>query len=414
MRAHFRYVSPIGCRSVRPDRRLQEAAVTRIVFVIPTLDQSGAERQLTLLACGLVRRGFDVQVVALNRGGYYRKVLENAGIPVFVTGKRFRMDVLTWWRLRRLLHRLQPDIVQSLIFAASSFVRLPGVCPPGTPIIVSERCVDTWKSGWQKSIDRRLARRMTVMTANSQSVADFYRDEIGISAERLRVIPNGVPEPPGAPGGTLHRELGLPENTRIIGFIGRLAAQKNLKDLVWGFHLIRQAAPEPVALVLIGDGPERDRLADFLTDLGTRHLVHFLGHRSDAASLLADFSVFCLPSAFEGMSNSLMEAMIAGIPCVVSDIPANRELIQHEETGLTYPVGKAPQMAQAVLRLLNDAQECQRLSRNAQRLIRTEYSVDMLVRRHIALYEEILSQNGVPQASRTAQQTTGPAAGSRN
>jgi glycosyltransferase involved in cell wall biosynthesis len=363
----------------------------RIAFVIPTLDQSGAERQLTLLAGGLPRNQYEPHVIALNRGGHYADVLRDQGIPVHVLGKRFRFDPLTWWRLRSLLHRLQPQIVQSFIFAANSCVRLPGVCPPNTKVIVSERCVDVWKSDWQRSLDRKLAGRMHMMTANSESVAAFYRDEIGITDDRLCVIPNGIPDASLPGSGKLHQELGLPVDCRIIGFVGRLAPQKNLRDLVWGFHLIKQAAPSPVALVMIGEGPQRDGLAQFLTDLGTRDLVHFLGHRDDASELMQDFSVFCLPSAFEGMSNSLMEAMACGIPSVVSDIPPNLELIRHEENGLTFPVGKAPDLARAVLALLQDDALSQRVGQAAQELIVTEHNVAKLVLCHEELYQQLLS-----------------------
>jgi len=367
----------------------------RIAFVIPTLDQSGAERQLTLLAGGLPRGQYEPHVIALNRGGHYADVLREQGIPVHVLGKRFRFDPLTWWRLRSVLHRLQPQIVQSFIFAANSYVRLPGVCPPNTKVIVSERCVDVWKSDWQKSLDRKLAGRMDAMTANSDSVAAFYRDDIGIADDRLCVIPNGVPEARPYASGKLHQELGLAPDCRIIGFVGRLAPQKNLRDLVWGFHLIKQAAPSPVALVIIGEGPQRDNLAQFLTDLGTRDLVHFLGHRDDASELMQDFSVFCLPSAFEGMSNSLMEAMACGIPSVVSDIPPNLELIRHEENGLTFSVGKAPDLAKAALTLLRDDTLSRKLGKASQDIIAAEHSVAALVKRHEELYQRLLSPTGM-------------------
>lgn len=375
----------------------------RIAYVIPTLDQSGAERQLTLLAGGLPRDACEPHVIALNRGGLYADALRNQNIPVHVLGKRFRFDPLTWVRLRSCLQSIRPHIVQSFLFAANSYVRLPGVCPAGSRVIVSERCVDSWKSGWQKQTDRWLAERMDMMTANSDSVAAFYRETIGVSDRLITVIPNGMPTPERNRPNRLRAELGLPEECRIVGFVGRLAAQKNLRDLVWAFHLFKQAAAGPVALVLIGDGPQRDSLASFLTDLGTRDLVHFLGHREDANELMQDFSVFCLPSAFEGMSNSLMEAMSTGLPCVVSDIPANTELVEHEQTGLLFPVGEAPELARALLRCVNDPEFSEQLGAAARDRIERDYSVDSLVTRHHRLYQMLMGAE-VTQAAATQEQ----------
>ncbi len=362
----------------------------RIAYVIPTLDQSGAERQLTLLASGLPRDKYEPHVIALNRGGYYAQLLKDHKIPVHVLGKRFRLDPLTWIRLRSRLQSIRPQLVQSFIFAANSYVRLPGICPGGSKIVVSERCVDSWKSDWQKSLDRKLAGRMDAMTANSQSVADFYREEIGVSADRLHVIPNGVPGLPVAEPGQLHRELRLPAECRLIGFVGRLAPQKNLRDLVWAFHLFMQSTSSPVRLVFIGDGPQRDSLAQFAIDLGRREIIHFMGHRPDAAALIQDFSIFCLPSAFEGMSNSLMEAMALGVPCVVSNIAPNRELIQHEKNGLIFSVGNTRELAKTLLQCVNAEEFCSQLGKSARDSVAREYSVAALVQRHNDLYQRLL------------------------
>ena len=376
--------------------RIQQITVApiRITYVIPTLDQSGAERQLTLLAKNLPKPDYDVNVIALNRGGFFQQELEAAGIRVDILQKRFRFDPLTFVRLRKLLKSQQPDVVQSFLFSANSYIRFPGVCPAGAKIVVSERCVDTWKSGWQLSMDRRLRSRMTAMTANSESVAEFYRTAVGVDAERIAVIPNGIPQPtePSETPTGLREELGLAENSKLVGFVGRLAPQKCLKDLIWAFQLLHQVVDD-VFLVLAGDGPERDRLAEFATSVGCRDKVFFLGHRNDAADVIRQLNLFCLPSSFEGMSNSLMEAMSSGVPVVVSDIPANLELVTHEETGLTFPLGKSPEMTRTMARILNDSDLAERLQKSAAEKMKTKHSVEQLVSRHIELYERLTTEN---------------------
>ncbi len=381
------------CDCVLPLRLAAEAPpLISIVFVIPTLDQSGAERQLTLLATHLPQDEFRVHVIVLNRGGYYAAELQQSGISVDVLHKRFRFDPLTLLRLRKRLRELKPDIVQSFIFAANSYVRLPFMVPSGCKVIVSERCVDSWKSAWQLRLDRLLVNRMAAMTANSASVAEFYREHASVPDVRIAVIPNAVAGDVRSTAGTgLRGELGLAENVRLVGFVGRLAKQKCLKDLVWAFQLLHQVVDDEVALVLIGDGPERDAIAEFAVAMDCRDKVHFTGHRDDAADLIAQMDVFCLPSSFEGMSNSLMEAMARNVPVVVSDIPANRELVTNEESGLTFPHGKSPDLTKAVKRLLTDASLSQRLAAAAKKKIVEEHSVDMLVERHQTLYRQVLN-----------------------
>lgn len=364
--------------------------VIRIALVIPTLDQSGAERQLTLLAASLPREHYQVKVFALNRGGHFAAELARAGIDVEVLGKRFRLDPLTWYRLREGLHRFRPQIVQSFLFAANAYVRLPGVCPAGCRIVVSERCVDSWKSGWQLQLDRLLVGRTAAMTANSQSVADFYAEH-GVPRERLTVIPNGVPMlNTAADRAWLRQQLGLRPEDRVVGFVGRLARQKRLEDLTWAFQLLHQVV-EHARLVLIGDGPERDEIARLAVKLTCRDKMVFAGHRADAYRLMQGLDAFCLPSEFEGMSNSLLEAMSLGLPVVVSDIPANRELVVHEQNGLTFPLGNAPEMTKALKRVLDDRQLAAQLGTAASRLIAEHYSVEQMVARHEQLYQRLLA-----------------------
>ncbi len=361
----------------------------RLAFVIPTLDQSGAERQLSLLATSLPRDQFLVKVFALNRGGYFADFLSSHGIEVEILQKRFRFDPFTYIRLKRSLSKFQPQIVQSWLFSANSYVRFPGVCPHGAKIIVSERCVDSWKSRWQLALDQKLARRMEYLTANSRAVAHFY-EGLGVAPNQIKVIPNGIPIPEHPPDtSALRREFQIADNVFLLGFAGRLAPQKRLADLVWGFQLLRQVH-DNVRLVVIGDGPERIRLQEFAQHFGCLNQVVFTGHRADAYNLISGLDAFCLASEFEGMSNSLMEAMSTGVPCVVSNIDANRELIEHEKTGLVFPLGRSPELAKAVIRLIENRSLGHSLGQAGREWIKSHHSVELLVDAHLALYRQLI------------------------
>ncbi|MCP4512792.1 MAG: glycosyltransferase [Fuerstiella sp.] len=339
-----------------------------------------------------MQSGIDVSVIALNRGGFYAQELSRAGVQVDVLSKRFRFDLLTYFRLRRRLYQLQPDIIQSLLFSANSYVRLPGIAPKSSKVIVSERCVDTWKSGWQLKTDRRLFGRTDAMTANSESVAEFYATNAGVPRDLITVIPNGQPvladDGPVSTGPTLREEIGLSADARVVGFVGRLAPQKCLPDLVWAIQLLYQVINN-VYLVVVGDGPVRDQLAELARSFDCRDRVIFLGHRADAIALTRQFDAFCLPSSFEGMSNSLMEAMALKVPVVVSDIPSNRELVQHEQTGLLFPLGDGAAMMKALKQVLENTELAERVGRAGLNLITEHHSVEQMVQQHIDLYQKL-------------------------
>ena len=167
----------------------------RLLLVIPTLVRGGAEKQLVLLAAGLPRDEFDVQVAVLTRTGPWEAALRQAGIPVHVIGKRWKLDPFAYWRLRRLMKQLRPDIVHTWLFAANAYGRQAAWAAGVKHIVAGERCVDPWKNGLQLSIDRVLARRTERIVTNSSGVRDFYAGH-GLPADKFTIIPNGVPPAP--------------------------------------------------------------------------------------------------------------------------------------------------------------------------------------------------------------------------
>lgn len=379
-------------RSIVPlikDYRL--VAKTRVVLLIPTLDRSGAEKQCTLLAARLPRDQFDVHVIALTRGGPHAADLIAAGIPLTIIGKQFKFDPSTFWRLRRELKRLQPDILHTWLFAANSYGRLCANAVPNAKIVVSERCVDSWKAGWQLWLDRRLISRTDRLVGNSQAVVDFYR-ELGVPAEKLSCIPNGIDLSSAAISNEdrilLRHEMKVPPDAFVAGYIGRLARQKRVEDLIWAVETLRQIRTR-LHLVLIGTGPEREKLEEFARNVNCSEQAHFLGHREDAVRFLNGFDVFCLASSFEGMSNSVMEAMAAGLPVIASDIAANRELVVHNETGFLCKLGDAVGFMQYLRRLIDEPGLGERLGAAGRERIRTLFSIQNMIDGYAELYRQL-------------------------
>lgn len=362
----------------------------RVLLLIPTLDRSGAEQQLTLLATHLPRDGFEVRVATLTRGGPFVDVLKEAGIPVIHLRKRFKFDPVALWRLRRLLRDWQPDILHTWLFAANSYGRLAMSRRRRCKVIVSERCVDSWKSGWQLWLDRRLVSRTDLLVGNSRSVAEFYQ-QLGIPHDRLRVVHNGIDLPAESSALPRNETLAawdIPANARLVGYVGRLAPQKRLRDLIWAFELLRSLR-DNTYFVIVGDGPEKAALQRFARDVQADQQIRFLGHREGARQLFPLFDVFWLASDFEGLSNSVMEAMAAGVPVVASDIPPNRELVVPGETGFVVPVGDRVAFAQFTAKLLAEPELSQRMGAAARERIRTEFSIDKMVAGYVALYREV-------------------------
>jgi glycosyltransferase involved in cell wall biosynthesis len=361
----------------------------RILYVIPTLDRSGAEKQLALLAARLPRPEFEAEVCALTRGGPYEAELRDAGIPVTVLKKRLKIDPAAAWKLHHLLKRGRYDIVHTWLFAANWQGRAMALFHRVPVVIASERCADEWKGALERTLDRVLAPHTDAIVANSRAVCDFYLAQ-GIDQNKVVLIPNGI-VPGAAPTvnrATLLQQFDVPPDAQVLGFVGRLWVQKRVRDVIWATEVLRNIKPN-LFLLIIGDGPERESILEFTRKIQLMHRVRFLGQRDDVPQLLSAMDILVQPSQFEGMPNSVMEAMNVGLPVVASDIPGTNELVVDGETGLLYPTGDTKALAIRLNRLLDDSVLRARLGQAGQCRVREEFSVVKMVDAHLRLYRRL-------------------------
>jgi glycosyltransferase involved in cell wall biosynthesis len=362
----------------------------RVLEIIPTLVRGGAEKQMTLLATRLPPQEFDVHVAVLTHSGPYEETLASHNIPTNFIEKRWKLDPPAYWKLRKVIRNLRPDLVHTWIFAANCYGRQAAISVGVPRIIAGERCVDRWKVWHELAIDRYLARRTNCIAVNSTGVRDFYTQH-GLPEDKFAVIPNGIePTPNGAAVSReeLAEKLDIPPEAYWIGAIGRLWPQKRYKDLIWSAELLRAAAQD-THLLIFGDGPQRDRLEQYANQVGVSQRVHFLGTREDVAAWLSHFDCFWLGSGYEGQSNALMEAMLAGVPCVATDIPGNRDLVIPEQTGYLVPVGDSAAFARQTMVLRQDRDLARSMGQRARARMLEEFTVDKMVERYAELYRRV-------------------------
>jgi glycosyltransferase involved in cell wall biosynthesis len=359
---------------------------------------SGAERQAQAQGGELVRRGHIVHAVTrhgfdLPRDEVIDGIQVHRWIDTSRVGPLFGVSFVAG--VIRALRRLRPefDLIhthQGLWEAVATGLGRPWL--KGAPTLVqpassgfygeAEELVRTRGS----QVLRRLILRNTAFAAISADIERQWVD-LGVLPSRLVRMASGVDANHFHPGRSFVQSS-LPEGPRVV-FTGRLHPQKNLDLLfeIWPEVTRRTSA----RLVLIGDGPDRDRLTRRAAELGITDRVHFTGPVSDPAAWLRAADVFVLPSVAEGMSNSLLEAMATALPCLASAIGGNTDLLTDGKTGLLIPPGDRKAWTLGLLRVLDDPGLAKRLGAAARERIETEFALTIVVDRYVALYRQLLA-----------------------
>lgn len=367
----------------------------KVLQLIPTLDRSGAEKQMALLATGLPRDRFRVEVAALTRLGPLERELTAAGVRLTLIGKRFKFDPFALGRLTRFLRANNYDVIQTWIFAANTYGRI-AARRAGVPVVVTaEMAVDLWKSRRELAIDRRLARWSDRVVGNSRAVVDFYRNA-GIPAEKLELIYSGIADeiPPEVDRAAVRRELGFEASAPLVLYAGRLAEQKGVGDLLNALDLLQHVQPELCA-VIAGDGPLRHDLEQRARDFALDGAVRFVGHRDDLPRILAAADLLVLPSYYEGLPNVVLEAMRFGKPVVATAAPGTTEVVVDQVTGLLVPMRDAVALARAIRTIVRDGELARQMGASGRARVERDFRAATMIDEFATLYENLARSRGL-------------------
>jgi glycosyltransferase involved in cell wall biosynthesis len=364
----------------------------RVAFVITELEVGGAERCLTQVACGLDRGRFEPVVICLApppENAFLADRLDAEGIPVHFLGARSIWDLVrVRARLRRRFESWQPHVVQTFLFHAN-VLAASALKREQTPrLILGIRVADP--SRWRATLERWAARRADQVVCVSEAVSDFVTHRVGIPAEKVTVIANGVDirEFANAEPADL-RPLGIPDDRRVLVCIARLHRQKGV-DL-----LIRQL-PKALAslpnheLLLVGEGPELVDLKRLAAELGIADRVHFAGRRRDIPGILARCDLLVLLSRWEGMPNVVLEAMAAERPVLVSEVEGVAELLGPLAEQQVIPTQCIEEFADRLV-AISDEEMARRLGQRNRERVASCFEITSMVQRYARLYTTVVS-----------------------
>ncbi len=367
---------------------------TKILYLIGTLEIGGAERQLVELVRRLDPERFEPVVCCLTSSGPLQSVLDRSGIPVVVAGyKGFdRSAPRPLWRLLQVMRAEAPDIVHAFLYWAYVMGAFAARAARVPVVIASRRSLSKLNPrGPHHLLLVRLANRMTdLVIANSEAVREDTIAEERLPPERVITLHNGLDisrfRQPALPG--MRASLGVHEAAPVVAVVANLHHYKGHTCFLEAWMRVVARFPSAVAL-LVGDGAERPRLEQIVSEAGLSSNVRFLGSRLDVPEILAVSDLLVHPSLQEGFCNVILEAMAAGKVVVATDVGGNAEAVVDGRTGLLVPAGDAARLADAMLRLLYDPEERRRFGEAGYARAAELFTLEAMVERYESVYDRM-------------------------
>ncbi|MDT8997943.1 TIGR03088 family PEP-CTERM/XrtA system glycosyltransferase [Paucibacter sp. APW11] len=376
-----------------------------VLHVVYRFDTGGLENGVVNLINRMPGTAYRHAVLALTEvTGFKTRVLRE-DVEFHALHKPPGHGIWLYPKLYRLFRQLRPAIVHTRNLAALECT-VPAWAA-GVPVrIHGEHGRDVDDLDGSNTRYQRMRRLYSPFVhryvALSQDLEGYLRDKVGIKAERIVQIYNGVDtarfaaraQKPALPDCPFD-----PARHLLIGTVGRMQAVKDQLSLAKAFAALLQAEPtlrERLRLVIVGDGPMRATVQGWLQAQGLADLAWLPGDRSDVATLMQAMDIFVLPSLAEGISNTILEAMAAGLPVLASRVGGNAELLEAGETGLLFEAGDVAGLTTALQTVITDEARRERMGRLGRERALRRFSLDSMVANYQSLYDNERIQRGSP------------------
>jgi len=367
---------------------------TKILYLIPQLIIGGTERHLADLVTHLDKQRFEPVVWCTGEWGAIGDEMVETGIKVikyplsFYRPGEFLMAAF-------FIKRGNFDVFHSYGYG-SHFIDAVLAKTQGIPTYISSRRnVRHWPRGEKLHLVERVRNYLSdIVIANSEAVKRKSAEVERIAPDKIKVIYNGVDleeaNTKGA-GRNLREELDIPDNYIIIGNLANLKPIKGQEYLIQAFAKVMERANR-LKLVIIGEGPERERLSALADKLEIGEHVIITSIKSSRFDLVRLFDIFVLSSLTEGFSNVIIEAMAMGKPVIATDVGGNGEAVVHGKTGVLVPPADPEAMASAIIDLASDPELRARFGEAGKKRVEEHFTLRKMVEEYERLYKQLIHQ----------------------
>lgn len=373
-----------------------------IAHIVYRFDVGGLENGIVNLINRMPRERYRHAIVALTEcAPEFSRRIEAGAVELISMHKPPGHGFKLYPQMFRRLRALRPALVHTRNLAALEMT-VPAALAGVAARVHGEHGWDAADPAGQSAKNRWLRRAYAPFVSHyvalSAHIETYLTAGVGLRSARVTRICNGVDAERFRPRASRARPEGMPfsgDDLCIFGTVGRLDRVKDQDSLVRAFASVCANDPQRAQrarLVIAGDGPWRDRLAEAVRASGCADRIWLAGARSDVPEILGALDVFVLPSLGEGISNTILEAMATALPVLATEVGGNAELVEEGVTGRLVPAGEPVALARVMHDWLCAPQQRREYGTAARARIEAKFSLDAMVRHYADLYDEVLAR----------------------
>jgi glycosyltransferase involved in cell wall biosynthesis len=374
-----------------------ERSRVRVLFVIDSLGFGGAERQLVELMKGLIHTdSYEIYIVSLMmRSEGYTDIVNTLGMEIHYCQRTYKYDIFSpLFKIVRCIREYRIELIHTFMNMGSLFGALAAKIT-GLPVVCSA-IRDAKDSSWRdKYIIRFLATLADIYVANSYA---GFTNRFRKMRPIFQVVYNGIDfsrfDSDDGNKKASRTELGISSFSRVVGMVASFSKNKDQGTLLTAASKVLNVFPD-VGFIFVGDGVTRIELEKRAAELGIGKQAVFTGFRMDVDRIypLLDICVLLTNSwvHLEGIPNVLVEAMVCGVPVIASCGGGTNEIVDHGKNGIIVPPHDPESTAMAIIRLLSDREEADRLASEAQIRVRNLFGLEKYVCDYENIYQRVLS-----------------------
>lgn len=372
-----------------------------VAHVVYRFDVGGLENGVVNLINHLPVEQFRHVVISLTEISDFRNRVSRPDVTFIALKKPPGHGFWIYPQLFSLFRQVMPTIVHSRNLAALEVV-IPAWAA-GVPIrIHGEHGRDMVDLDGSRKKYQWLRRAYSPFVSHyialSRDLDQYLKSQVNVTAEKVAQIYNGVDAQRFHPANPSRRFIvDCPFNNPdlwLMGTVGRMQGVKDQTTLAKAFITMLNSYPKlcgKVRLLMIGDGPLREKSQALLDEAGFAHLAWLPGQRDDIPEIMRGLDCFVLPSLGEGISNTILEAMASGLPVIATDVGGNSELVDADRTGLLVPADDPVAMARAIASYAQHPQVAQDAGRAGRALVEKRFSLAAMTKNYADLYDKLVN-----------------------